>query len=165
MPTNCKMPELRAALEQAGFGDVKTIISSGNAVFRARAASEASLEKKCESAMEKHLGRRFMTIVRSIDELEALLDRDPFAKFRLPPNARRNVTFLRAAPSPKPKLPVSMQGGEILTLQGREGFLYYVPGEASPTFMTSIEKTFGKEQTTRTWDTVGRVVKAGMAIG
>jgi len=165
MPTNCRMPELKAALEKAGFTDVRTVISSGNAVFRARAASESSLEKKCEGAMEKHLGRRFMTIVRELDALEALLERDPFAKFRLPPNAKRNVTFLRDAPGTKPRLPVTMKGGEILALQGREGLLYYVPGEADPSFMASIEKTFGKEVTTRTWDTVGRIVKAGKAIG
>jgi hypothetical protein len=27
--------------------------------------------------------------------------------------------------------------------------------------MSLIEKTFGKDLTTRTWDTVGKVVKAG----
>jgi len=39
MPTNCKMPELRAAFEAAGFDDVKTLLASGNVVFSARAAS------------------------------------------------------------------------------------------------------------------------------
>jgi uncharacterized protein (DUF1697 family) len=164
MPTNCRMPELRSALEKAGFTSVRTVISSGNAVFKARSASHASLERKCEDATEKFMGRRFMTIVRPVDELEALLERDPFSKYKLPERAKRNVTFLRATPSPRPKLPVTMQGGEILTLQGREAFLYYVPGEVAPTFMGSIEKAFGKVQTTRTWDTVGRIVKAGKAL-
>ena len=164
MPTNCRMPELRAALEKAGFTDVKTVISSGNAVFKARSASNASLEKKCEDATEKYMGKRFMTLVRSVDELEALLERDPFANYDLPEKAKRNVTFLRAAPTPKPKLPLTMQGGEILAVRDREAFLYYVPGEVAPTFMGAIEKTFGKVQTTRTWDTVGRIVKAAQAI-
>ena len=164
MPMNCKMPALRSALEKAGFADVRTVISSGNAVFRARAASESSIERRCEEAMEKHMGRRFVTFVREIDELEALLARDPFAKYDLPDKAKRNVTFLRTVPTPKPKLPVAMDGGEILSLHGREAFLYYVPGEVAPTFMGMIEKTFGKTQTTRTWDTVGRIVKAGKAI-
>ena len=164
MPTNCRMPELKAALEKAGFTDVKTVISSGNAVFNARKASESSLEKKCEDAMEKHMGRRFVTFIREIEELESLLARDPFARYDIPEKAKRNVTFLRTAPSPKPKLPLTMDGGAILSLLGREAFLYYVPGQVAPTFMGSIEKTFGKIQTTRTWDTVGRIVKAGQAI-
>ena len=32
MPTNCKMPQLKAAFEAAGFTDVKTLLGSGNVV-------------------------------------------------------------------------------------------------------------------------------------
>lgn len=158
---NCRMPELKVALEKAGFTDVKTVISSGNAVFSARSASEQALEKKCEAAMKKHLGREFMTIVRPIDELAVLLEADPFSKLDVPANGKRNVTFLRAAPASKPKLPIDLRGARILSLQGREAFTYYIPREADPAFMTLIEKTFGKSVTTRTWETVGRIVKAG----
>ena len=159
-PMNCKMPELKKALEKAGFTDVKTVISSGNAVFSSRTASEKSLEKKCEDAMQRVMGKTFMTIVRSIDELQTLLDANAFAKYAVPPNGKKNVTFLRATPDLTPKLPVEMKGGKILGLHGREAYLYYVPGEADPSFMTTIEKTFGKAVTTRTWETVGRIVKA-----
>src|SRR5687768_4650054 len=159
-PMNCKMPELKKALEKAGFTDVKTVISSGNAVFSSRTASERALEKKCEDEMQKLMGKSFMTIVRSIDELKALLKADAFGKYALPPNAKKNVTFLRASPDTMPSLPVEMKGGKILGLHGREAYLYYVPGEADPSFMLTIEKTFGKAVTTRTWDTVGRIVKA-----
>jgi uncharacterized protein (DUF1697 family) len=160
---NCKMPELKKALEGAGFTDVKTVISSGNAVFSSRAASESSLEKKCEAAMLKSMGRSFMTIVRSIDDLESLLATDSFRKYDVPQSAKKNVTFLRARPATNPRLPVQMKGGQILGLHGREAYLYYIPGEADPSFMTAIEKTFGKEITTRTWETVGRIVKAAKA--
>jgi uncharacterized protein (DUF1697 family) len=116
---NCRMPALKAALERAGFTDVKTVISSGNAVFSSRATSESSLERKCEDAMEKHMKRRFLTIVRSIDHLEALLARDPFQHHHLPPDAKRNVTFLRAVPDPAPRLPVRMDAGAILAMEVR----------------------------------------------
>src|SRR6266480_8040419 len=39
-PMNAKMPELKAAFESAGFTGVKTLLSSGNVAFTARAASE-----------------------------------------------------------------------------------------------------------------------------
>ena len=35
----------------------------------------------------------------------------------------------------------------------------YVPGAKGPVFMTLIEKTFGKDVTTRTWDTVQKVAR------
>jgi hypothetical protein len=40
---------------------------------------------------------------------------------------------------------------------GREVFTAYVPGGRGGDFMTLIEKTFGKEVTTRTWETVIKV--------
>lgn len=157
-PMNCKMPELKKALEKAGFTDVKTVISSGNAVFSSRAASEASIEKKCEAAMQTHMGKSFMTIVRPIERLEEILETDPYGK--LPPNAKRNVTFLREAPAVNPRLPVDLRGARILSLSGREAYTYYVPNMVDPSFMVLIEKTFGRAVTTRTWETVGRIVKA-----
>jgi uncharacterized protein (DUF1697 family) len=63
-PMNAKMPALRAAFEAAGFEDVRTVLSSGNVVFSARAAPEAALEKRAEAAMRKHIGSGFLTIVR-----------------------------------------------------------------------------------------------------
>jgi uncharacterized protein (DUF1697 family) len=162
-PMNCRMPALKAALERAGFGDVRTVISSGNAVFSARARSEPAIEKACEAAMQKHMGRTFFTIVRPIADLERLLATDPFAGFRLPADAKRNVTFMRAAPAAPPPLPVELRGARILSLRGREAFTYYVPGGVDPAFMLLIERTFGKDVTTRTWETVGRIVKAARA--
>jgi uncharacterized protein (DUF1697 family) len=160
-PINCKMPELKKALEAAGFTDIKTVLSSGNAVFTTRAASEASLQRKAETAIDKQLGREFMTIVRPIDALEALLASDPYGAFRLPPNGKRVVSFLRDEPNAKPVLPIDLRGARILALKGREIFTVYVPDANGPDFMTLIEKTFGKAVTTRTWDTVAKIVKAG----
>ena len=160
MPTNCKMADLRKALESAGFTDVKTVISSGNAVFSSRKASERAIAKKCEAAMQKVMGRTFMTFVRSIDDLQSVLDRDYFASEKLPPNAKRNVTFIAELPKTKPKLPVDLRGARICGLEGDVAYTFYVPGLADPSFMTAIEKAFGKNVTTRTWETVGRIVKA-----
>ena len=160
MPTNCKMADLRKALESAGFTDVKTVISSGNAVFSSRKAPEATIARKCEAAMQKVMGRSFMTFVRSIDHLQSLLDRDYFATQTLPANAKRNVTFIADPPKTKPRLPVDLRGARICGLEGDVAYTYYIPGLADPSFMTSIEKTFGKGVTTRTWETVGRIVKA-----
>src|SRR5262245_5449565 len=93
-PVNAKMPELKRCFESAGFTDVRTLLSSGNVVFNARTATEASLERKAEKAMQAELGRSFGTIVRSTEFLQQLVASDPFAEFKLPPNAKPIVTFL-----------------------------------------------------------------------
>jgi uncharacterized protein (DUF1697 family) len=68
-PMNAKMPELRRCFEAAGFTDVKTVQSSGNVVFSARAASEHAFERKAEKAMADQLARAFCTIVRPVSVL------------------------------------------------------------------------------------------------
>lgn len=159
MPTNAKMPELRRAFERAGFDDVKTILGSGNVVFGAAAAPAATLERKAEAAMQAHLGRTFMTIVRPVDALRAILERDPFRSFRLKPGAKRIVTFLRSKPKARVALPIELEGARILCIEGGEVFSAYLPTPRGPVFMTLIARTFGTDVTTRTWDTVGKVAR------
>lgn len=159
MPMNCKMPELKKAFEAAGFSDVRTLLSSGNVIFAATRASDATLQKKAEAAMTKTLGRSFLTIVRPIDALREMLAADPYAPFRLPADAKRIVTFLRAAPASKVTLPAELHGARILAVKGSEVFSAYTPTPKGPVFMTLLEKTFGSEQTTRTWDTVAKVAR------
>jgi uncharacterized protein (DUF1697 family) len=158
-PMNAKMPELKKAFESAGFEDVKTVLSSGNVVFSARASSNASLEKKAQAAMEKRLGHSFLTIVRSVDALRDMLARDPYEPFGLPANAKRVVTFLRERSGTKLDLPIEMDGARILSVKGNDIFSAYVPSPKGPVFMTLIEKTFGKAVTTRTWETVRKVAR------
>jgi uncharacterized protein (DUF1697 family) len=159
-PMNAKMPELKRCFESAGFTNVKTVLSSGNVVFDARKATDASLQKRCESAMQAALGRNFLTIVRSVEFLQDLLAKDPYASFKASPQAKRVVTFLRDVPAKKLALPIERDGARILCMTEREVFTVYVAGDKGPVFMTLIEKAFGKDITTRTWDTVRKCAQA-----
>ena len=160
MPTNAKMPELRKAFERAGFTNVKTVLGSGNVIFDARSTSEAALTKKAEAAMAKYLGKSFPAIVRPMEALQRMIEADPFGKFRLAPKAKRVVTFLRKPQKTKPRLPIEFEGARILAMTKTEVFTAYVPHPTTPVFMTLIAKTFGKDVTTRTWDTVKKCATA-----
>jgi len=160
MPTNAKMPELKRCFEEAGFTNVRTILASGNVVFDARSASESALEKRAEAAMQASLGRSFYTIVRPADSLRALLESDPYAAFGVAPNAKRIVSFLRAPGDPKLELPLEADGARVLCITGREVFTAYLPSDKGPVFMTLIQKAFGADVTTRTWDTVAKCAAA-----
>ena len=159
-PMNAKMPQLKAAFEAAGFTGVKTVLSSGNVVFDARKARDATLERKCEQAMEAALGTSFMTIVRSAEHLQAMLQADPFARFRLAAGEKRVVSFLKHPKPAELALPIEFQGARILAMEGGEVFAAYLPQENNPAFMKLIEKTFDKAVTTRTWDTVRKCAAA-----
>jgi len=157
---NAKMAELKRCFEAAGFLDVKTVISSGNVVFSTDLRAAREIERRAEGAMEQHLDRAFYTIVRSTDALKRLIQADPYAGFDVPVGAKRVVTFLRKSRPPGQPLPVELDGACIFAAIGTEVFSAYLPGPNGPAFMTLIEKTFGKDVTTRTWETVKKCANA-----
>jgi uncharacterized protein (DUF1697 family) len=155
-PMNLKMADLKHALEEAGFQDVRTVLSSGNALFTA-SGTESSIARRAERALEATLGKSFMTIVRSVDTLRQIVDKDPYTRFEPPAEAKRVVTFLGDQPRGRVTLPDEVDGARIIFAKGGEIYTYYVPSPRGPVFMTLIEKTFGKDVTTRTWDTVKKL--------
>ena len=87
------MSELTALCEQAAFSDVKTYIQSGNVVFRTR-LSEAKAQATLERALSQKLGTPAVVVLRTADQLEALIAANPFK--REPPN-RVMVMFMNDA--------------------------------------------------------------------
>ena len=164
-PLNAKMSELKKCFEAVGLRNVTTVLGSGNVVFDAPSAPRATLERRIEAAMEKNLGRTFATTVRSLDELEGILAADPFKSCMLAGKAKKIVTLLHARPTLRIKLPIELDGARILCLKGTEIFSAYVPSPKGPVFMRLIEKTFGQDLTTRTWDTLAKVLRCGQMSG
>jgi uncharacterized protein (DUF1697 family) len=159
-PMNAKMADLKVCFEKMGFTEVKTVLSSGNVAFTGAKKQESSLAKTIESGMAVHLPRSFPVIVRTADHLLALLKADPYSDFLISPNAKRVVTFLSQPHKEELLLPIELDGAKILAIKGIEVFTAYVPHERGPIFMTLIEKTLGKNVTTRTWDTIKKCAVA-----
>jgi uncharacterized protein (DUF1697 family) len=154
------MPQLKECFEAAGFQDVRTVLSSGNVAFSTPATDGTPLEQKAEQAMLASLGHAFPTIVRPAEYLQRLVASDPFAEFTLPPAAKRVITFLRRPPSAALELPIERDGAIILKLADTEVFTAYEPGSKGAVFMTLLERTFGKDITTRTVATVEKCASA-----
>jgi uncharacterized protein (DUF1697 family) len=159
-PLNAKMPALAHCFESAGFEDVRTLLSSGNVVFSCKASKEARLAKKAEAAMHAQLGRSFRTFVRTSNHLQELIDANAFKRFRLAPRAKPVVTFLPGALDPAPELPIKLDGACIHGQRGLEILSSYTPGPKGPVFMALLERTFGKDITTRTLETVRKCTLA-----
>lgn len=157
MPTNCDMKELAAAFEAAGVTDVLTVLGSGNVVFTSDERDLDTLTRRLERAMQARLGRVFTPFVRTLDALEALVAADPFAAFDVPDGDKRDVTFLRAPSSVRP--PPPRAGAAVLGVRGAEVFSHHTPRHPDgPVFMKLLAEAFGDEITTRTWDTVKKVL-------
>ncbi|HEX4297411.1 MAG TPA: DUF1697 domain-containing protein, partial [Devosia sp.] len=68
--------ELKAAFEAMGFGAVKTLLASGNVLFETRPGK--GLKATIEAGLKQQFGFEVGTVLRSADELEAMVAADPF---------------------------------------------------------------------------------------
>jgi uncharacterized protein (DUF1697 family) len=73
------MADLRTALSDLGYGDVRTFLNSGNAVFTSPKRSAAALRKEIEQALHDDLGLDVRVTLRTRAQLQAALDGVPAA--------------------------------------------------------------------------------------
>lgn len=152
------MARLKAILESLGFVQVKTLLNSGNVAFTAPLTSPESLRKKIERELQSSFGFPVPTIVRTRAELQELVTSDPFKGIPVTKETRLYVTFLSEQPTKKLKLPhfspaknfriIELTKGEILSV------LVLMPKFGTTAGMDMLEKEFGKNLTTRNWNTV-----------
>ena len=154
---------LRGAFTALGFSDVRTVISSGNVVFGVEGHPDvAEVEAHIEQGLAEHVGRPIRTIVRSRERLQALVDLDPFAGVPEEPGTVLNVTFLKHAPAVDLDYPHRPEGKSYTLLALHDLAICSVVPSAGPgtsDVMTWMERRLGKQITTRTYRTVGRILK------
>src|SRR5256885_13909387 len=93
------MPKLREALADAGFGDVKTYLQSGNVVLSSRAAP-TTVARKVDRLVADRFGLEIDVVVRSRDELAEVVRRNPLGDVATNPK-RYQVSFLSTKPDSK----------------------------------------------------------------
>ena len=74
------MAELRAMLEKMGFEDVKTVLQSGNVLFDGGKKKPAELERVLEAEAQKRFGLVTEFFVRTENEWDEVIAKNPFPK-------------------------------------------------------------------------------------
>jgi uncharacterized protein (DUF1697 family) len=95
--------------------------------------------------------------LRSADELEALIEKNPFK--REPPN-RVVVVFMNDAPTAKAVSAVVSPDGEQLRLAAPDLFVYYPNGLGT----SKLKLPFAKHGTARNLNTVGKLANMARAL-
>ncbi|HTK33631.1 MAG TPA: DUF1697 domain-containing protein [Candidatus Paceibacterota bacterium] len=140
MPTNPNMrnEKLRVVFESLGFSNVQSVISSGNIIFESASKDAGDLENKIEKSLFKQLGIKSPAYIRSKEQIEALIKKNPFKNAEHNSKSYLIVSFLKKAP------------WEVCTTLD-------MSGPKTPAFMAALDKKYNKEITTRTWKTVERI--------
>lgn len=156
------MADLKKTFEKMGFTNVRTLLASGNVIFEANKSTNAKLAAEIEKGLAKVFGFEIGTIVRSIEEVQAIADAKPFKGIKVTPNTRLNVTFLSEKPKTKPTQSIDSKAGSFRITHSTPTEICFVlqlnSGFSSPDLMTHLEKELGKKITTRTWNTVEKVL-------
>ncbi|QIG95996.1 DUF1697 domain-containing protein [Bradyrhizobium sp. 6(2017)] len=118
------MTELKAMCVDAGFADVQTYIASGNVVFSSKLAA-AKVKAAPEKRLHAYAGKPVGVVVRSADEIAAVLQANPFPNE--PPNHTVAI-FLDEPPARNALKDVKGQQDEQIRLGKREIYVTYGSG-------------------------------------
>ena len=165
---NMRNEKLRGVFEKLGYQNVQTVISSGNVLFENPSRDVRALEAAIEDAIQSQLGFTSTTIIRSHQQLTRLVAGNPFEGIEDTSTSRFNVTFLKEKRRANLQFPyhAEKKGYTVLSMHGREVCsVVDLSGATTPDLMAWLEKQFGKEITTRTWKTVGKILNRLDAVG
>lgn len=154
------MQDLRAALETAGYADVRTLQQSGNVVLTSTAAP-AELAHDLAVRLRAAFGLQIAVVVRTRDELADVVARDPFGDDADDP-ARYQVSFLSAEPDPAgvAELERADVAPERVVVRGREVYGWHPGGIARSALAKLItDRRLGVEVTARNWRTVTKLLE------
>jgi uncharacterized protein (DUF1697 family) len=161
------MVELKALYEKSGFKNVTTYIQSGNVVFSADKKEINSLPEKIQQLIFKKYGFTVLVIIRTIEEMESVTNKNPLLKIKGIDIEKLHVTFLSAYPSEQAleKIKVYDYKPDEFIILEREVFISCPNGYGN----TKLSNTFFENKlkvtaTTRNWRTVNELVRMGKAI-
>lgn len=154
------MTALTLAFEAMNFGNVKTLLNTGNVIFKTRKMDPEFLAKKISKKLETEFGFSIKVIVRTMAEMEVIAKQNPF-KNTAASHIRFYVTFLSKKTESRLKLPYRPSQGALHILKKTPFALFSVVDvnkSGSPEAMAIIEKEFGNNVTTRNWNTVLKIL-------
>lgn len=117
-----KMADLKAALEEAGFAEVKTVAASGN-VRLAAEGDAAALRARMEKLIAERFGFAVGVVLRGRAEMEAMLDDHPFGQLDRKADLSRHVLMFEADLPPGLTLESRPGDTEILRIDPREIYI------------------------------------------
>jgi uncharacterized protein (DUF1697 family) len=150
------MAGLRAALEDMGFSDVRTVLQSGNVVFRSTARASAALEHSLENQLEARLKCAADFHIRTAAEWKGVVARNPFKDEARHDPGHLLVTFFKA-PLDKTKVKTlegAIPGRERLHADGRQLYIVFPDGVGTSKLPPIMDRTLGVRGTSRNWNTV-----------
>jgi uncharacterized protein (DUF1697 family) len=151
------MSDLREFFTSLGIAGARTLLQSGNVVFRSAARSSAQLERRLETEAAKHLDVQTEFFVRTAAEWQDIIAHNPFRAEALRDPGHLTVMCLKKAPRQNDvdALQAAIKGRESVRAGGRHIYTVYPDGIGRSRLTSAmVEKMLGSRGTGRNWNTV-----------
>lgn len=152
-----KMAALRDLCGEIGLEQPRTLLQSGNVVFRATENDPADVEAMLAAAIAERFGFQVDVMVRTEDDLSAVIDGCPLRAAATADPRRVVAMFLADAPESRSvaDLQSQNQGPEVIAPGEGVIYIHYPDGMGrSKLTNTVVEKRLGVRGTARNWNTV-----------
>ncbi len=149
------MADLRALVERLGYGDVRTLLNSGNVVFSAPRAAPGIAAARIEKALATEVGVSARVTVLTAKELTAAVTEKPLLEVAKDPS--RLLVAVLSNPADRPKLePLTRQdwAPEVLAIGKRVAYLWCAEGILASRLAEAVNRILGDAVTARNWATV-----------
>jgi uncharacterized protein (DUF1697 family) len=160
------MADLRAVAATLGFEEPRTLLQSGNLLFRNARPTGGALEALLEREAVRRLALETAFFVRTAAEWRAIIERNPFGEEARRDPAHLVLLCLKAAPAAGAveQLRAAISGRETVRPEGRQAYVVYPDGiGTSKLTIASIERKLGTAATGRNWNTVLKLAAAAGA--
>lgn len=157
------MTDLQRMFESLGFVNTRTILQSGNVIFDSAKTTSAALDTFLETETEKRLNFSTNYFVRTAEEWNLVLERNPFRHEAKDDPSHLLVAPMKATPSMPDvaALRSAIQGREIVQAAGRELYVYYPDGIGeSKLTVALVERKLRTRCTGRNWNTALKIQAA-----
>ena len=152
------MAELRAVVERLGYGDVRTLLNSGNVVFTATGRTAATAATRIEHAVAEQLGVRSRITVLSAAELSAALSEHPLRAVADDPSRLMIAVPATAADRGRLKRLLARDWSpDALAIGSRVAFLWCADGILASPLMVEVARLLGDGVTCRNWATMSKL--------
>ena len=156
-----RMADLRELVESLGHRNVRTHILSGNVLFESDKRDVATLEGELERAIEGRFGLDIRVLIRTRDELEAVVRDNPLAH-ATGDGSRLFVLFLDKHPARERLNPIDPKAfnPEEFAVGDREIYAWFREGlQGSKLAQALSDKRLGVTVTNRNWNTVKKLLE------
>jgi uncharacterized protein (DUF1697 family) len=151
------MADLRALCEALGYGDVRTLLNSGNVVFSAPRASPTAAAK-IEKEIASRLGVDSRVVVITGEELDAIVAENPFAECETNPSLFLVTVLASTANRARiEQLATQSWGAERLGIGSRAAYLWCPNGSIESKAFAALGKVLGDAGTSRNWATIRKL--------